>query len=294
MASIHGHGRRRPKKSADPVVAEVTPEVVVAPAPAKKREYSDAHRRANATYYEKQKIRKEAENIAAEATAAAELAKPLSESWSKARAILSEADPERYAELTQIDSELNELLYWVRNIEEGLEQGLQLGVGCQDSDFREDGTAVDINHPTMEYPDKILAEVRAAIEQYGTIQLCLMPDEARRWSDFDERSKRDPEFWKYGLLIKVPTDTQFRVERVIKSLSADKVQVEKPLYVSMRCARCADIPTSITSTQAEAYRGKEFLCGPCQTKASKVRDFNQERTHPESILFDTWGRVKAT
>lgn len=276
MSSIRGRGR--PRKT-DPIVS-VEPEVVATTAAEpKKRERSVAAIEAEKRYYQKRK----AEAAAAKEAVEAELAKPLRYQWEKAREILSEADPERYAEMVAVDEEINHLMWQVDNIEQGLLNNLESGQGWQDSDFNEDGTFKDESKPNMLQPEEVLADVQEALDKYGSINIPLTIEDCRRWSDFEARAQRDPAFWKYGFLPAVPNDLEARVEKVIQSLKPQSPRAHKS--PTRFCTQCSE----------QLGQGSQALmCDGCQlhanNRATNARAFASDIR--DNTIFDKWGRVK--
>src|SRR5713101_4370453 len=117
-------GISQKRKKITPVVTNVNavvPEAVQLPAPkVPQRIRSVANIEAEARYKEKKK----AEAKAKKEAEAAELARPLPEQWVKNRAELQQSNLERFQELSKVDEEVGDLLYWVRNIEEGVKNHL--------------------------------------------------------------------------------------------------------------------------------------------------------------------------
>lgn len=244
------------------------------------------------------------------AKAVTEQARPLSVIWQENRAALRASDPARYKELDDIDTELSDIRYWVRNVEDGVKAGLQPGEGWQDSDFNPDGTFIDENKPTMVHPVEVLAQIRAARAKYGDIgiDILMLSDEVRQWSDFQERRAHNKEMWDYGFLKGVPLDTEWRVLEAIVSLMrrgdvfdkelaaiADKhrPQSELPntIKVSCACGRASEVLMPITDMQRLQATGQPYRCELCAKElAARLED---HREHMETQFYTSpnapWG-----
>jgi DNA-directed RNA polymerase subunit RPC12/RpoP len=247
---------RRYKTPKDPIVSNVQPETVQAPKlKAPKRERSVAAVEAERRYREKKSLEKK---IAKESAAA----NPVP-GWEAIHKVISET------------------LYWVTNIEDGLCNNLVPGVGCDDACFNADGTCVDINQPTMSYPEEVLQDVRAMVKKYGTID--------RSKPNYDDDAWRA---WRQGYLVKVPLETEFRVIKVIEALERRKQIAQlQPALITVKCSTCT-ATTELDVKTVAAYKNDEaeYKCATCLARIAAAESPNFSL--PEPVTLDSWGRPR--
>jgi hypothetical protein len=250
--SISGKGR--------PPVAEPVTAPAAAPA-SRKRAYTASRAAASAAFYQREKLKREAENKlqSLEAEQAAQLETPHT-FWKRS---IDSADQDKIAALREREDTVSNHLLMMDNAMAG-----------RDSEYISvDGVDDDVKADVAEFG---FCGTEIAVLEYWK--------HPSTFKTLQRRGDATSTLAKYGIITTIPSIRLHEWETWRASTKANPQQ-PTPMYASpLKCAQCASVLPLTGHVDS--------LCLTCQIKARRVREFNKDRSHPDATIFDQWSRLQ--